>query len=101
MSTPHQHDYHGHPNYFFVWLGLLVLFALSLVLNSLGNRSLAISLIFTLAVVKAVLVLGNFMHLRWEPRLLWTIMGFAFLCLVFLYYGVMPDLLWVPLQVAH
>ena len=101
MSSNHAGDYHGHPNYFLVWVGLMGLFFASLVANEIGNRSLAITLIFALAVVKAVMVLGNFMHLRWEPKILWGILGFAFLCLVFLYYGVMTDILWVPLQIAH
>lgn len=93
-------DYHGHPNYFMVWVTLLVVFFISLGLNELGHRALAVTLIFTLAIVKAILVLGNFMHLRWEPRLLWGILVFAVLCLAFLYFGVAPDLLWVDLKVA-
>lgn len=105
MSTQQNHsqnqDYHGHPNYFMVWLTLVIIFIISLAVNELGNRQLAISLIFSLAIVKAILVLGNFMHLRWEPKMVWTIVGFAIFCLLALYYGVMPDLLWVPLKVAH
>ena len=105
MSTHQNHqaqqDYHGHPNYFAVWLALIVLFLISLVANELGNRELAISLIFVLAIIKAAFVLGNFMHLRWEPKIVLGILAFAVFCLFALYFGVMPDLLWVPMKVAH
>ncbi|MBP6669262.1 MAG: cytochrome C oxidase subunit IV family protein [Gemmatimonadales bacterium] len=94
-------DYHGHPNYFRVWLALVALFAVSLLFGLLGNHRLAVSLIFALAVVKAILVVGNFMHLRWEPRLLWVAAGFGFLVLGFFYFGVYPDIVPVPPQVAR
>ncbi|MCC7131632.1 MAG: cytochrome C oxidase subunit IV family protein [Gemmatimonadales bacterium] len=94
-------DYHGHPNYIKVWAWLVVALVMSLALGGLGNHRLAVALIFTLSIVKAILVLGNFMHLRWEPRLVWLIAGFALLCVVFLYFGVLPDLLFVPLTVSR
>lgn len=93
-------NYHGHPNYFYVWLSLMALFLLSLGVGEFGNRNLAISLVFVLAIVKAILVFGSFMHLRWEPKLLSGVIAFAFLCLVMLYFGVVPDLLPVPLHVV-
>ncbi len=100
-SQPTVQDYHGHPNYRLVWAGLVVLLALSLALGALGNHRLAVSLIFGLAVVKALLVAGNFMHLRWEPRLVWLVAGWGLLVVAFFYFGVLPDIVYVPRQLAR
>jgi caa(3)-type oxidase subunit IV len=94
-------DYHGHPSYVKVWAWLVALLVVSLGLGGLGNHRLAVSLIFGLAVVKALLVLGNFMHLRWEPRLVWLVAGFGVLCIVFLYFGVLPDIVLVKPSLAR
>ena len=99
-SGRRDYDYHGHPSYVAVWLWLVILFLGSLTLGALGNHRLAVAMVFTLAVVKALIVLGNFMHLRWEPRLVWGIAAFGFLCLLFHYLGVLPDLLFVEPRLA-
>ncbi len=93
-------DYHGHPNYFRVWLALVALLLGSLGFGLMGNHRLAVSLIFGVAVVKALMVAGNFMHLRWEPRMVWLVAGFGVLMVAFLYLGVMPDVLYVPQSLA-
>jgi len=106
-SNPHsaqnqkQEDYHGHPNYVAIWAILVALLFASLACGWLGNKELEVAGIFTLAIVKAILVLGNFMHLRWEPKMLWGVAGFGVLCLFFLYFGVAPDIVHVHLQLAH
>ncbi len=86
-----EKNYHGHPNYVLIWIGLLVLFGLSMLAAYLEHRVLAIGAIFFLAVIKALLVAGNYMHLRYEPKLIWCAMIFALLCLVFLFFGLWPD----------
>lgn len=98
-GTPNR-DYHGHPNYLAVWAALVALLVASLGLGWLHGGVWAVTLIFALAAVKAGLVLGNFMHLRWEPRFVWGIVAFGVLCLVFLYLGVAPDILGVELALA-
>lgn len=93
-------DYHGHPNYVAVWAALAALLVMSLAVGWLARGIAAVALIFGLAAVKAWLVLGNFMHLRWEPRFVWGIAAVAVLCLVFLSIGVAPDIVHVPLTLA-
>lgn len=88
-------DYHGHPNYFIIWGILVALMTISLGIGELGHTTLAIAMIFGIAIVKTLLVLGQFMHLKWEPKLVWIIFGFGVLCLFFLYFGVLPDLVHV------
>ncbi len=93
-------DYHGHPNYFATWGVLVALFLVSLGLGYSGHSTAAIVLIFGLAVVKAAFVAGNFMHLRWEPKLVIGVVLFAVLCLFFFYFGVLPDIVYVDLKLA-
>ncbi len=74
-STTAAPEYHGHPNYFLVFIALIVLFAVSLALGYLPNHTLAIALIFVLAVAKTYLVAGFFMHLKYEVKVLfWAVL---------------------------
>jgi cytochrome c oxidase subunit IV len=87
-----EKDYHGHPNYFKVYIALLVFFGISLVVVSLLPLHLAVAVIFLIALVKAGLVVANFMHLKYEPFLVLL----AVLCVIFillaLFWGVFPDI---------
>ena len=87
-------DYHGHPNYLLIWAALVGLLILSLLVGFIGHKMLAVALMFFLALFKAILVLGNFMHLRWEPKLVWGIALFGVVCIFFLYFGVVLDIVY-------
>ena len=89
-------DYHGHPNYFVIWAVLVVILGISLGLGYLGNHTLAVTLIFALAFVKAFLVLANFMHLRWGPKAVTAIIIFSMIVLGYVFLGVYPDI--VPIE---
>ena len=58
------------PNYFFIWLWLVGLVLVSIGASFLLPKGAAIFLIFLVALVKAVLVLLNYMHLKFEGPLL-------------------------------
>jgi caa(3)-type oxidase subunit IV len=97
MSHPaHTHsekpEYHGHANYFKIWGALVTIFIISLGIGAMGNSKLAVAVIFALAIVKTLLVLGYFMHLKWEPKFIWWIFAFGAVCLFIFYYGVLPDI---------
>ena len=94
-------DYHGHPNYLATWALLMAILFVSLALGHLGHKVLAITLIFSLAVVKALMVVGNFMHMRYEPRVMWAMVLFSLACVAFFFFGVYPDVVRVPLQLAR
>jgi caa(3)-type oxidase subunit IV len=91
-SSAHKPEYHGHANYVLIWGILVVLMTVSLGIGALGHTTLALAIIFGVAIIKTLLVLGHFMHLKWEPKFVWMIFGFGVLCLFFLYFGVLPDL---------
>ena len=83
MAAEHEEHF---PNYVLIWAVLMVLTATSIVVSLLVNefapflqRALLVFL-FGLGALKASLVIANFMHLRFERKLLW---GLGFMALMF------------------
>jgi len=63
-----------HPNYVKIWVWLLGLMAAGLVATlTPGGHAIGIIVIFATATAKALLVALNYMHLRFEPRLICVI----------------------------
>jgi cytochrome c oxidase subunit 4 len=60
--------------YILVWLGLIVLTGMTVSLAGMNLRSLSIFLPLLIAAAKSGLVLGYFMHLRYETGLLFKLM---------------------------
>ena len=85
-------DYHGHPNYGKILISLLILFSVSLVVGYLFSPMIAISLIFATAVWKTSLVVKNFMHLQFEPLLIWIVVAVALFTIFVFFWGVYPDI---------
>ena len=96
---PKENDYHGHPNYFKIYLALLLLFAVSIVASELSNFLLMIVIIFTVSVLKSLLVINYFMHLKWEPIPLQVIIYMCLFTLTALILGVYFDISIVPKDV--
>jgi len=85
-------DYHGHPEYTKVYLRLLLLFGTSLLSAYLFSIGIAISIIFFVAVIQASLVLKNFMHIKYEPILVWVIAIAVIFTLFAFFFGVYIDI---------
>ncbi len=84
-----------HPNYTAVWLWLLALLGLGVAASFLpGGRTFAVLVIFAVAFVKAILVAANFMHLRFEPALIYALVLIPLLFLVVLAAALFPDFVW-------
>ena len=86
---------HGdeHPDYRKVYLTLLVLLVISVAGPFLGVVWITLITAFGIAVVKANLVVQNFMHLRWEKRLVkWVLISSLVLMALFV-AGVAPDVM--------
>lgn len=94
-------DYHGHPDYSKVYLLLLVLFGASLVVGYFFSPTLAIAMIFITAVLKTGLVVNNFMHLKYEPYLLWIVIFLVVFIIGALLFGIMPDITMAPRAIAN
>jgi caa(3)-type oxidase subunit IV len=81
-----------HPPYTQVYAGLVILLGLSLLSPALLPLSLAIAVIFLTAILKAGLIIANFMHLRYEPRLIWLAVGVVLFVFLMFTFGVYPDI---------
>jgi caa(3)-type oxidase subunit IV len=78
-----------------VWLVLLVIVGLALVALPLSKVTV-VSLIFTVAVVKAALVVRHYMHLREVPALLYLIAGIPVLLVLGMALTLLPDIAFRP-----
>ena len=84
---------HGAEHYRKVYLTLLVLLVLSVAGPFLGIVWVTLITAFGIALVKANLVIQNFMHLRWEKRLVkWVLISSLVLMALFV-AGVAPDVM--------
>lgn len=80
------------PNYVAIWAWLVFLLAVGLAASFLpGTRTLGVALIFATAVVKALLVALNYMHLKFEPRLIYAIAIVPVLFVLVLTVVLFPD----------
>ncbi len=96
VNIPKSEDYHGHPNYLVIYIALLVLFAITVFASLISNPLIVFIVVFTISIIKGSLVLLYFMHLKWEPLLVWLLLGFALMTLLFLSLGLYPDI--VPVE---
>jgi cytochrome c oxidase subunit IV len=79
--------------YFIVWVWLVVLLAVGLSLFGLPiPREVAVALIFSVAAVKAVLILRNYMHLKHEHFFIYLIVLVPLLFFLGLALTLIPDL---------
>ena len=93
MAANHsgQSHSHGASYYVKVWAILLVLFIISVCGPMLEIRAVTLITAFGIAVVKALLVASEFMHLRGEKKyILYMLMTMLFLMFIF-YFGTAPD----------
>lgn len=89
----HGHDDGHHVNYFKIYVTLLVLFVISVVGPELGIRWVTLITAFGIAVVKARLVINNFMHLAWEKRLMKWMLATSVILMFLMVAGVAPDVM--------
>ena len=91
-TTQHQHaDEHveGKATYFYVWGALIVLTLVEIFLayNQIFKEPRhMLEVLLMLSVVKSVLIIGWFMHLKGETRLMkWLLMGSVCVCLTLMF----------------
>jgi caa(3)-type oxidase subunit IV len=95
METEHEEHF---PNYIFVWFVLLALTGTSIVASILVKEFAPVlemallGFLFILGVIKASLVVSNFMHLRFERRFLWILGLIALFFVGFFIAGTYFDL---------
>ena len=100
-DNTHNDDGHEggghHVNYFRIYIILLVLFLISVMGPEVGERTgltwITLVTAFGIALVKANLVIQNFMHLRWEKQLMKWMLVSSLICVALFVGGVAPDVL--------
>lgn len=91
-SRPHAEG-HAHPNYWRVYLWLLGLLCVSVAGPFLGIRIVTLITAFGIAVVKAYLVVRNFMHLNVEPRFVTYMISTVLVFMLLFFSAVAPDVM--------
>jgi caa(3)-type oxidase subunit IV len=79
--------------YWGIWAVLLVLTLVMLLLEAVDLEPAATILVLVVAMlIKAALIAGWFMHLKFErPALVWPVVGATLLTAGFLYFLLIPD----------
>ena len=98
MSESHASDTPGtphsiapHVNYKKIYIALLVLLGISIAGPHFGIRWLTLVTAFGIAIVKATMVVQNFMHLKWEKTIMkWVLLTSVVLVALF-WAAVRPD----------
>ncbi len=84
---------HAHPKYVQVWFILLILLCVSIAGPMLGNPWITIITAFGIAVVKSLMVAANFMHLKFEKKIVWYLLIVSISFLGILFFGVASDIM--------
>ena len=84
---------HAHPNYIKIWYWLLVLLAVSVAGPMLEIPAITIITAFGIATLKAYLVAANFMHLKFEKKIIWFLLILSICLLGVFFFGTAPDLM--------
>ncbi len=87
-----------HPNYHVIFGLLILLLAGSIFVGTLNVPLVPVIMVFSAAFVKAYLVLAYFMHLRYQPLYCSLILVVAFLALYCMFLGVIPDMIYPPVD---
>jgi len=86
-------EQHHHPNYKKIYIALVILLAISVAGPHLGIFWLTLITAFGVALVKANLVVQNFMHLKWEKRIMKWMLATSLILMFLFFAGVAPDVM--------
>jgi caa(3)-type oxidase subunit IV len=78
--------------YLTIWVWLIVLLAAGVALLAVPSKTLAVVLIFSVASVKAFLVLRHYMHVRHQPLMVYALLAVPLLLAIALTIVLLPDI---------
>ena len=84
---------HDHPNYLKIWYWLLFLLVVSTAGPMLEIPLVTLITAFGIAVVKSYMVAANFMHLKFEKKIIWLLLIMSLCLLGVFYFRVAPDIM--------
>jgi len=85
MSNAHSR------HYLIIWLWLLALVVVSVAAASILPKFQAMVLIFAVAIVKALMVARNYMHLKNERAIIYAMVLLPLMFVLILLFGLFPD----------
>lgn len=85
MNSAHER------HYLIIWLWLVALVGISVAAASILPKVQALTLIFSVAVVKALLVARNYMHLKNERPIYYAMALVPLAFVIILLFGLFPD----------
>src|SRR6266850_7170097 len=88
-----QQRHHGKAQFFWVWGALLVMTAIEVYLTYQNMQpSRMLTILMGLSLIKAALIIGFFMHLKYEvSRMKWLTMTSVVMCLILMTIFFFPD----------
>jgi caa(3)-type oxidase subunit IV len=86
-------DQSHHPNYKKIYVTLVILLVISVAGPFVGVVWITLLTAFGIALVKANLVVQNFMHLRWEKRIMKWMLATSLVLMFLFFAGVAPDVM--------
>lgn len=84
---------HHDVNYKKIYFTLLFLLVVSIIGPEFGIMWVTLVTAFGIAFVKAYLVIENFMHLRWEKRLMKWMLASSVAIMMLMFFGIAPDVM--------
>ncbi len=93
-----KHVSEKQPNYHVIFAMLIAALVASIFIGTLNVPLVPVILVFSLAIGKAYLVLAYFMHLRSQPLYCTLILVVAFAALYCMFLGVIPDMIYPPVD---
>jgi len=84
----------AHTNYTAIYVMLLALVFVSFGFYMIKSKLIATVLIFVVAFIKAAMVGSFFMHLRFEPKTILTIVLSSLLIVALVLFGLIPDIVY-------
>ncbi|HJX10628.1 MAG TPA: cytochrome C oxidase subunit IV family protein [Candidatus Binatia bacterium] len=85
MSNAHSR------HYLMIWIWLLALVVLSVAAASILPKTQALVLIFAVAILKALLVARNYMHLKNERAIIYAMVLIPLTFVIILLFALFPD----------
>ena len=82
--------------YVAIWGVLVAALLVSLVLGGMHIPVVTVVLIFSVAIVKAYMVMAYFMHIKGAPIFVTVIMASGALCLYLFFFGTLTDVVFPP-----
>ncbi len=95
MSNHHETEtsHHEHPNYFKIYITLLVLLAISVLGPMVGIKWLTLITAFGIAGVKAYMVAAHFMHLKVEKKYINYFLLISLALMIFFFFAIAADIM--------